>query len=706
MTKPSIVLSTAAATAAALAILVVALPGTAVAERPLADFGEQFDASKVEIRDAEITHEGTALRIATGTKQDWPGVVLAADGDGRDLSAFEYVAMDVKNVGDKPVEVHLKLQRLGDHRGNAALNGIISVPPGEKATLTIPVNKRMAEHLNERLFGMRGYPGRWFERRGIDPTGIGRISIFLAKPAAAHVFEVANLRAGGEESDWRSWDDEELFPLVDRYGQYVHRDWPDKTHSDDDLARRKQEEAADLAAHPGPEGWNHYGGWADGPKLEATGRFRVEKRDGRWWLVDPEGRLFWSHGIDCVRSTTGYTPITDREHYFAELPEEGTPAAAFYGRGDWAPHGYYQGRGPYRTFNFTGANLLRKHGDDWRIEFNELCHRRLRSWGLNTIANWSDPAIYALRKTTYVVTVSAHSRQIEGSEGYWGKFPDPFDPSLERALEATLKTHRDAAGDPWCLGYFVGNELSWGSEASLAEAALRSPANQPAKQAFAEWLKAKYETVARLNDAWGTGHASWDALLKSTTPPDAGKAKDDLAAFYSRIAEEYFRVCRAAVKAADPEGLYLGCRFAWVNDRAVRAAAEYCDVVSFNRYSYSVADFRLPEGVDKPVVIGEFHFGALDRGMLHTGLRPVANQEARAAAYRDYVRGALENPWIVGTHWFQYGDQATTGRGDGENYQIGFLDVCDTPYPETIRACREVGAGMYRTRSGSSEDGR
>jgi hypothetical protein len=85
--------------------------------------------------------------------------------------------------------------------------------------------------------------------------------------------------------------------------------------------------------------------------------------------------------------------------------------------------------------------------------------------------------------------------------------------------------------------------------------------------------------------------------------------------------------------------------------------------------------------------------------MFHTGLRPVADQQARAAAYRNYVQGALRNRWIVGTHWFQFGDQATTGRGDGENYQIGFLDVCDTPYPETIAACREVGYQMYALRA-------
>ena len=98
------------------------------------------------------------------------------------------------------------------------------------------------------------------------------------------------------------------------------------------------------------------------------------------------------------------------------------------------------------------------------------------------------------------------------------------------------------------------------------------------------------------------------------------------------------------------------------------------------------------------MIVGEFHFGALDRGMFHTGLVPTENQEERAKAYKNYVNGGLRNPQIVGTHWFQYGDQATTGRGDGENYQIGFLDIADTPYPETIQACREVGYSMYEYR--------
>ncbi|MBR5759004.1 MAG: beta-agarase, partial [Thermoguttaceae bacterium] len=134
------------------------------------------------------------------------------------------------------------------------------------------------------------------------------------------------------------------------------------------------------------------------------------------------------------------------------------------------------------------------------------------------------------------------------------------------------------------------------------------------------------------------------------------------------------------------------------NDLAKAAAQKYCDVVSYNFYKKQVGDFKPVEGEDKPVMIGEFHFGALDRGMFHTGLGPCADQNARAEAYEAYVRSALENPWIVGAHWFQYGDQPTTGRFDGENYQIGLLDVCDRPYSETIDAVRRVGYNMYQIR--------
>ncbi len=129
-------------------------------------------------------------------------------------------------------------------------------------------------------------------------------------------------------------------------------------------------------------------------------------------------------------------------------------------------------------------------------------------------------------------------------------------------------------------------------------------------------------------------------------------------------------------------------------------AAKYCDVVSFNRYRFTADELRLPDGAeDKPIIIGEFHFGALDRGPLHTGLASVSSQAQRGEAYRMFLRTALHNPAAVGAHWFQYGDHPITGRFDGENYQIGFLDTCDTPYVETTAASRDVGQMLYQLRT-------
>ena len=70
----------------------------------------------------------------------------------------------------------------------------------------------------------------------------------------------------------------------------------------------------------------------------------------------------------------------------------------------------------------------------------------------------------------------------------------------------------------------------------------------------------------------------------------------------------------------------------------------------------------------------------------------------RKSFYRNYLTGALRNPLFVGSAWFQYVDQPTTGRPDGENYQIGFVDICDNPYGETIAAVREIGDRLYELR--------
>jgi hypothetical protein len=134
----------------------------------------------------------------------------------------------------------------------------------------------------------------------------------------------------------------------------------------------------------------------------------------------------------------------------------------------------------------------------------------------------------------------------------------------------------------------------------------------------------------------------------------------------------------------------------------MKSAAKYCDVVSFNLYEYSIESLRLPDGIDRPVLIGEFHFGTIANGHFHPGVQGCASDAERGRAYLRYVEGALRNPLVVGTHYYRLIDQCATGRSlDDENYQHGFLDICDRPYPEMAQAARSIARRMYALRSGA-----
>jgi len=696
-------------TAAFLYYCAIIAPQSFSAEQaPLFDFGAGILSDAMQTSDARAAltagPNGKTLMIVTGREHQWPGVTLKAPGGHWNLSPFERVLIDVKNAGLERLRVHCRIDGPGSQAEHYSSTDAVALEPGETGTISVELRRRVPADLAKKLVGMRGYPGGYRADQGINVCNVNQMIVFVSNSSVGQVFEVRGIRASGKAPAPPPLpeDESKLFPLIDRYGQYIHASWPGKTLSDDDLKRSLEQERRDLESHPGPADWNQYGGWATGPQLPATGFFRADKYQGKWWLVDPEGRLFWSHGVDCVGAGYGSTPVTDREHYFQDLPGRDSSLARFHGRGAGAPLGYYKDK-EYDTFSFDGANLMRKYGEDYQRQFNEAAHRRLRSWGMNTIGNWSCRGICSMKKTPYVTSIGSGGRRLEGSKGHWGKFPDVFDPGFAEAVNKQMEAHRGfSAGDPWCIGYFIDNELGWGDACSLAEATLASPPDQIAKTAFIGDLKAKYGTIEALNHAWGVAHESWESLLKCQTPPYREKARDELTAFYIRTAEQYFRICREAVKRVAPRQLYLGCRFAsaisWDNDAVLRAAAKHCDVMSFNPYCRGVADQRLPPGVDVPVMIGEFHFGALDRGLFHPGLVQTAEQNERAAAYANYVREALANPAVVGAHWFQFTDEPTTGRWDGENYQIGLVDICDNPYTETIQAVRGAGAAMYQHR--------
>ena len=125
--------------------------------------------------------------------------------------------------------------------------------------------------------------------------------------------------------------------------------------------------------------------------------------------------------------------------------------------------------------------------------------------------------------------------------------------------------------------------------------------------------------------------------------------------------------------------------------------------MTYNIYNDTpnVLKTRLYEGIeDKPVMIGGFHFGAGDRGNFWASLCPKSSSKERTKSMKSYLKDAIKSPMIIGAHWFQYADQYTTGRFDGENGALGFVDICDTPKYDMAAAMNEMSRKMYRLRFG------
>ena len=153
----------------------------------------------------------------------------------------------------------------------------------------------------------------------------------------------------------------------------------------------------------------------------------------------------------------------------------------------------------------------------------------------------------------------------------------------------------------------------------------------------------------------------------------------------------------------DHNHLNLGLRWSKAYNRDMMAGWEYFDVFSINCYDFDPTkdmNFVKDAGVDLPILMGEFHCGALDRGLTATGLKGVTDQNQRAVMFRHYVEKVAQHPYGVGAHWFQYNDQFCLGRFDGENYQIGMVDICMQPERELMEAALQTGKVLYEVKNG------
>ena len=446
-----------------------------------------------------------------------------------------------------------------------------------------------------------------------------------------------------------------------------------------------------------------WGGIAGG-KFRSTDFFHAAELDGIFWLVDPDGGRYLSKGVNTVRLDQDRVRNSGRFPYAEACKRK------------------YRSRNAWRSF---AAN-------------------RLAQWGFNTLGAWSDEAVARTGAVPLAVTPILDL----GMSYRWQndtlpnspikqEFPDIFSPSFEphvrgRATELCQPRCRERN----ILGWFIDNELSWGPDwrgsHELLTLFINLDVGSAGRRTAREWLRKRYPTFAEFNRVWRTPTQSWDLFEQLTRlePPYWRKpayerdAKDEEAVnridrhralfatdcddFAALVADRYFALTTAAIKAADANHLVLGCRFAYLPPLGVvEAAGRHSEVISFNCYDPDPGPAaRVYAASGAPCLIGEFSFRANDSGLPNThGVGPlVASQAERAEGFRHYVIGALQQPRMLGYHWFEHADQPAEGRFDGEDSNFGIVTIEDCPYDELAKAMTSLnGSADYVHRCGSRE---
>ncbi len=432
------------------------------------------------------------------------------------------------------------------------------------------------------------------------------------------------------------------------------------------------------------------------PIGKATGFFRTVEKDGRWWLLDPEGKPFFDIGADHVNY---------RAHWCEALgyaPYHRNVEAKFHSEEAW------------------GASAI----------------QRLTEWGFSTLPAAHSPSL-RYRGLPHILFASFGSsfakREWIAEPIHWTGFPDVFSPHWPihcRIIARKMAT--ESRNDPWCIGTFLDNELEWyGKKDSLVDEVFKLTPNAPAKRELLRWLMKRWGSLAEINHQLRSDYADEAAFLASTTVPSASASLTEVrAGFLSEIADRYFSVATKAMREADPDHLILGCRFAGrAPEELLPSAGRYNDIFTFN--TYPRVDFENlwhPDGTGgavrdvprqltdmyrvmrKPMIITEWSFPALDSGLpcKHGAGMRVDTQEQKAACYRIFANAMSDLPFMVGYHYFMWADEPKQGISSTfpEDSNYGLVNEKDEPYETLVRTAAEVnrGAASRHARSITSGD--
>jgi len=386
-------------------------------------------------------------------------------------------------------------------------------------------------------------------------------------------------------------------------------------------------------------------------KRQATGFFRVEKINNRWWVIDPLGCANIQRAINTFQKGKSDRNI----NAFNEL---------FKTDAGWVKQSALD-------FSNIGLNGVGAWSDDKTIrKFNKTSRKTKLSYSLN---------LNMLGKYSYLKGKSYDSSQ---NSGFTNMTVFVFDPTFEMFCDSMTRADiSNFKDDPDLFGYFSDNELPFGNGNLIAYLTLKSE-NEPARIAAEKWLSEKGLSRENITE----------------------KEKSEFAGF---VADRYYRIVSSAIHKADPNHMYLGSRVHWevkFNPDIMMAAGKYCDIVSINYYTVWSPEKEHLENwakwTKKPFIITEFYTKGMDSGLANTtgaGWN-VHTQKDRGYSYQDFCLALLESKSCVGWHYFKYQDNDPTAKNQGSSNidsNKGIVNNDYKYYEDMTNAMKQLNNQVY-----------
>jgi hypothetical protein len=305
--------------------------------------------------------------------------------------------------------------------------------------------------------------------------------------------------------------------------------------------------------------------------------------------------------------------------------------------------------------------------------------------------------------------------------GAYAKAPynDLFDPAniaiMDRAAKDQITKLRN---QPGLIGCFSDNELGWWRE-SLFTSYLGFPPSAAGKKAIVAFLRRHYQSdFNRFKREWVTTKSDFEDLDGTVRLKPGTSGMQAVKGWQTVLTTHYYRLMRDLIRKYDPNRLILGdryCQFYYLN--VARSARPYVDVISTNLGAdwnngdishFFLDSLRRESG--KPVLITEFYMAANENrsGNKNSsgGFPVVETQVERASAINRYLHQIASKPYVIGAHWFQFYDEPTFGRADGENYNMGLVDIHGEPYSELMATFRGTNWSQVHRQSSVNPGGK